>query len=177
VGKQLDQNLTHFEKLALDRSLRRKEEASVLSQTASPPPSSQADSDGNPFGDADATNEAEGEAREERELKEVVEFVREVDGSFLNLFLRFSDAYQDLFVHRPDTAPADRASALRLLDDFAIALFRRYLALVRAHFLVSCPTPTRTLHVRCSPSDSCVLLCGCPAYMCLNRVCSKARTR
>jgi hypothetical protein len=181
MGKQLELNLAHFEQLALDRSLRRKEAAQQQQQqqgggsggvpspqTPQPQPSAAAGAatpasdGGNPFGEDDEDDEEEGkgeeleerekqareeeEAREERELEEVVGFVREVDGSFINLFLRFSDAYQGLFVHRPDTSPDDRTAALGLLDDFALALFRRYLALVRTHLLVRPPHPRPSPH-------------------------------
>jgi len=148
--KKLEQSLAGFEQLSLDkRSPKEKPRAPSPHQS----PASEAPQDAtvtsNPFDDdfedgdqkhEEARREEAQEAEEKQEAVEILEFVQEVDRKILNLFLRFGDAYQALFIHRPDVSPDERTTALRALDNFAVAIFKRYGNLIQSHILVPIPS-------------------------------------
>lgn len=138
VGKQLEQNLGYFEKISEQYSkINEESDSQHEKNVAQADETVQQLDDGNPFGsdrkDSDVEKDKE---REAKDAQKTVGFVRQIDESFLNLFLRFSDAYQDLFVHRKQTLLEEKTAAIENLTEFALSLFRRYLILLRSHLLV-----------------------------------------
>lgn len=141
AGQELQRSLNHFEQLASELhqkklanptrdSMEQTNNTAVLSENRS--------EETNPFADDtdDQRTTQDNAKNQTKEPQVVVKFVKEVDESFLNLFLRFTDAYQSLFIQRPNTSSDDRVASLGLLEEFAGVLFRRYLALIRCHLFV-----------------------------------------